>query len=385
MGPAENTGLCRRFLAHYISRMTKPVPTPKLPDNPMSDLDQRSRDIFRLIVENYLETGEPSGSRNISRVFSEGLSAASIRNVMSDLEQLGLIYAPHVSAGRLPTETGLRFFVDSFLEIGDLSSEERRSIDAHVSASNTGGTLETLLTEASQMLSGLTQGAGLVASAKQDLRLKHIEFVRLEATKALVVIVGENGQVENRIINLPMGVTPSSLVEATNYINAQIAGLTLSEARQKLARMHNAAKMELDQLVQQLVDEGIAVWAGTNDIDNNRIIVSGHANLLNNLKAQEDLGRVQQLFDELEARDSLIRLLDLAEQGQGVRIFIGSESRLFTQSGSSLVVAPYKDGNQKVIGALGIIGPTRLNYARIVPMVDYTASLVGRLIRERGE
>ena len=363
--------------------MTKPISPIAAPNSLMADLDQRSRDIFRLIVENYLETGEALGSRNLSKVFSEGLSAASIRNVMSDLEQLGLVYAPHVSAGRLPTEIGLRFFVDSFLEIGDLTKEDRKSIDNQVSASGAGRTLDGLLTEASQLLSGLTQGAGLVASAKQDLRLKHIEFVRLEPTKGLVVIVGESGHVENRIIDLPLGVTASSLVEATNYTNAQIAGLTLSEAQLKLKRMHNATKMELDILVQSLVDEGVATWAGSNEHDQGRIIVSGHANLLNNLQAQEDLGRVKQLFDELEAKDSLIRLLDLAEDGQGVRIFIGSESRLFTQSGSSLVVAPYKDKNQKVIGALGIIGPTRLNYARIVPMVDYTATVVGRLIQDR--
>ena len=348
----------------------------------IDDLDKRSRDVFRMIVENYLETGEPLGSRNLSRVFSEGLSAASIRNVMSDLEALGLVYAPHVSAGRLPTETGLRFFVDSFLEIGDVSKADRSSIDAQVRASGEGRTVESVLTEASQLLSGLTLGAGLVASAKQDLRLKHIEFVRLEPTKALVVIVGENGHVENRIINLPPGVTASSLVQAANYVNAKIAGMTLSEAKRRLERLHNETRVELDALVQRMVDEGIAVWAGSADNDPGRIIVSGHANLLADLDAKEDLERVQRLFDELEAKDSVIGLLNLAEEGEGVRIFIGSESRLFSQSGSSLIVAPYRDREQKVIGALGIIGPTRLNYARIVPMVDYTAGVVGKLLNK---
>ncbi len=361
--------------------MTKPISSFRQANSLMDDLDKRSRDVFRLIVENYLETGDPMGSRNLSKVFSEGLSAASIRNVMGDLEQLGLIYAPHTSAGRLPTEIGLRFFVDSFLEIGDVSKEDRRSIDSQVRATGNGRTLETVLTEASHLLSGLTQGAGLVASIKQDLRLKHIEFVRLEATKALVVIVGENGQVENRIIPLQAGVTTSALVEAGNYINAKIAGMTLGEARVQMERMHNETRAELDVLVQRMVDEGIAVWAGTSGTDNGRIIVTGHSNLLNNLQAQEDLERVKQLFDDLEAKDSLIRLLNLAEEGQGVRIFIGSESRLFSKSGSSLIVAPYKDQSQKVIGALGIIGPTRLNYARIVPMVDYTATVVGKLLR----
>lgn len=361
--------------------MTRPVIPISASGGFVDELDKRSRHIFRLIVENYLETGEPLGSRNLSRVFEEGLSAATIRNVMSDLEHLGLIYSPHTSAGRLPTETGLRFFVDSFLEIGDLNTEDRRSIDAQVRASGNGQNLEAVLAEASQLLSGLTRSAGLVASAKQNLRLKHIEFVRLEPQKALVVIVGESGQVENRIITLPQGITASSLNEAANYINAKIAGMTLGEASRQMERLHNETRAELDTLVQKMVDAGLAVWAGSTEREPGRIIVSGHANLLGDLKAQEDLERIRQLFDELEAKDTLIRLLDLAEEGEGVRIFIGSESRLFTQSGSSLVVAPYRDQNQKVIGALGIIGPTRLNYARIVPMVDYTAKVIGRLLR----
>ncbi|MCB1387071.1 MAG: heat-inducible transcriptional repressor HrcA [Nitratireductor sp.] len=347
----------------------------------LSDLDMRSRAVFRLIVENFLATGEPLGSRSLSRVFSENLSAATIRNVMSDLEHLGLVFAPHTSAGRLPTEAGMRFFVDSFLEIGDLSEDDRRSIDAQVRASGDGRTVETILTEASHLLSGLTRTAGLVASSKRDIRLRQIEFVRLEPAKALVVIVGDNGGVENRVIDLPPGTTPSSLTEAANYLNSRIAGLTLGEARSRMERLHNEARAELDALVQRMVDAGLAVWAGAQDRDPGRIIVSGHANLLADLKAQEDLARVQQLFGELEERESLIRLLDLAEEGEGVRIFIGADNRLFSQSGSSLIVAPYRDENQRVIGALGIIGPTRLNYARIVPMIDYTAEVVGRMLR----
>ena len=369
----------------YIFVMSKPLPQTSGRNREdrelVNQLDARSRDVFRHIVENYLQTGEPLGSRNLSRVFSEGLSAATIRNVMGDLEHLGLIFAPHTSAGRLPTELGLRFFVDSFMEIGDLNSEDRRSIDAQVRASGDGRSMESILTEASQLLSGLTHSAGLVTSAKQDLRLKHIEFVRLEPTRALVVIVGESGHVENRIIDLPAGITASSLVEAANYMNAKVAGLTLGEARTQFERLHNETRAELDSLVARMVDEGVAVWAGAQDRDPGRIIVSGHANLLNDLKAAEDLARVQRLFDDLEAKDSLIRLLNLAEEGEGVRIFIGAESRLFSQSGSSLVVAPYRDDNQRVIGALGIIGPTRLNYARIVPMIDYTAEVVGKMLR----
>lgn len=349
----------------------------------LAELDERSREIFRLIVDTYLTSGEPVGSRNISRVFSEGLSAATIRNVMSDLEHLGLIYSPHTSAGRMPTESGMRFFVDSFLEIGDLGHEERREIDARVRAIGESQSVDALLTEASQLLSGLTRSAGLVASATQDLRMRHIEFVQLDPKKALVVIVGEGGQVENRIIELEPGVTASQLRQAANFINAKIAGQTLSEARLKFERMHNSARAELDTLVQALVERGIAVWAGAHERDPGRVIISGHSHLLEDLKVQDDLERVQQLFNDLEAKDTLIKLLDLAEEGEGVRIFIGSDSRLFSQSGSSLVVAPYRDDRQRVIGALGVIGPTRLNYARIVPMVDYTAQVLGRLLRGR--
>lgn len=346
----------------------------------IEDLDARSREIFKIIVDSYLETGDPLGSKLLANSLSQSVSSATIRNVMSDLEAMGLVFSPHTSAGRLPTNSGMRFFVDSFLEIGDLDKNARNSIDAQVKADGEGKTLNSVLTEASQMLSGLTRSASVVATAKQDLRLKQIEFVRIEDEKALVVIVGDNGSVENRIINLPVGTTASALVEATNYLNSNIAGLTIEGAKKRIAQLHNAARSELDLLAQNLVDQGVAVWAGSGDRDVGRLIVSGHANLLSDFKASEDLERVRQLFEELEERDSLMKLLDLADTGEGVRIFIGSENRLFSSSGSSLIVSPYRDEEQNIIGALGVIGPTRLNYARIVPMVDYTARVVGKLL-----
>ena len=346
----------------------------------MENLDDRSRAIFRQIVETYLATGEPLGSRNLARQLALPLSPASIRNVMSDLEHLGLIYAPHVSAGRLPTEQGLRYFVDGFLEFGDLSSSERSSIEAQVRAAGQDKTVDAMLTEASQMLSGLTHGAGLVIAGKTDVRLKHIEFVRLEATKALVVIVGESGAVENRILELPPGLSASTLIEASNYLNAHIAGKTLSEARLAISSRLNSAKNELDTLAKSLVDQGLATWAGASSNSMPQLIVRGRGNLLESIDAQEDLARLRHLFDELETKDGLLQLLDLAEQGEGVKIFIGSENQLFSLSGSSVVVAPYRDSDQRIIGAVGVIGPTRLNYARIVPMVDYTAQVVGRLL-----
>jgi heat-inducible transcriptional repressor len=365
--------------------MTKPE-SPAIIQPPQSSalqaLDRRSRDIFKRIVDQYLETGEPIGSRNISRLLPTTLSPASVRNVMADLEQLGLIYAPHTSAGRLPTEFGLRFFVDALLEIGDLSVDERRQIEARVKATTPGRTVENLLAEASQALSGLSRGAGVVLANKTDIRLKHIEFVRLEPTRALVVLVGEDGAVENRIVDLDAGTTPSSLIEAGNYLNTHLRGRSLSEAKAEIEKRQAALRLELDKRSEALVQAGIASWGAAGGGERpETLIVRGRANLLDDVTAVEDLERIRLLFDDLETQRELIRLLGNAETGEGVRIFIGSENQLFSLSGSSLVVSPYRDSEQRIVGVLGVIGPTRLNYARIVPMVDYTAKLVSRLLR----
>lgn len=356
--------------------MNRPVIDTNLPS-----LDARSRDIFRIIVENYLNEGEPLGSRNLSRLIPSSLSPATIRNVMSDLEHLGLIYSPHISAGRLPTQRGLRFFVDAFMEVGDLADDERRMIESQVRASGNDRPLDHILTEASQMLSGLSRGAGLVLATKSETALKHIEFIQLEPTRALAVIVSQNGDVENRILELPAGVTTSQLHEASNFLNAHIRGRTLAEAKAEIARLREETRAALDQLSQDLVEKGLALWAGAEAGLPARLIVRGRANLLENITAQADLELLRHLFDDLETKEGLIQLLDLAEEGSGVRIFIGSENKLFSLSGSSLVVAPYRDKDSRVIGALGVIGPTRLNYARIVPMVDYTAQVISRLLR----
>ena len=350
------------------------------PTSALQDLDRRSREIFRQIVESYLGTGEPVGSRHISRKLPVSLSPASVRNVMADLEGLGLIYAPHTSAGRLPTEAGLRFFVDALLEIGDLSVEERRQIEAQVRAANPGRSVEALLADASQALSGLSRGAGVVLAGKMDIRLKHVEFIRIEPTRGLVVLVGDDGSVENRLIDLDPGTTPSALIEAGNYLNSHIRGRTLAEARTEMERRQREARAELDRLTGRLVDAGLASWAEVASGQPETLIVRGQANLLDDVTALEDLERVRLLFDDLETQRELIRLLGHAEAGEGVRIFIGSENKLFSLSGSSLVVSPYRDSEQRVVGVLGVIGPTRLNYARIIPMVDYTAKVVGRLL-----
>lgn len=350
------------------------------PAESLARMNQRSREIFKHIVEMYLSTGEPVGSRNLVRNLSISLSPATVRNVMSDLEHLGLIHAPHTSAGRLPTEMGLRLFVDGLLKIGDLASDDRQDIEAKIAASGDQRSMDAVLQDASQALSGLSHGAGMVLTGKSDLKLKHIEFVRLEPTKALVVLVGEGGSVENRVITLPLGLPSNALTEATNYLNAHIRGQTLTEVGQDLKNSLTQSQAELDQLTKKVVETGLATWAGAAKDRPQSLIIHGRGNLLEDLKAAEDLERIRNLFDDLESKEELIQLLALSEEGDGVRIFIGSENKLFSLSGSSIIVSPYRDSEQRIIGVLGVIGPTRLNYARIIPMVDYTAHVVTRLL-----
>ena len=345
----------------------------------LAQLNERSREIFRQIVESYLATGEPVGSRNLSRILPMTLSPASVRNVMSDLEQLGLVYAPHTSAGRLPTEMGLRFFVDALMQIGDLTDEDRKAIEAQVAASGQGKSVEAVLTEASGLLSGLSRAAGVVLTAKSNPRLKHIEFVQLEPERALMVLVGEDGQVENRVLNLPPGLPASALIEAGNFVNARIRGRTLDEVKAAVELKLKEGEAELDALTQKIVAAGLASWSGGAS-DERKLIVRGQAHLLEDLKALADLERVRLLFDDLETRREVIDLLGRAQQAEGVRVFIGSENKLFSLSGSSTIVAPYHDASGHIVGVLGVIGPTRLNYARIVPMVDYTAKIVSKLL-----
>jgi heat-inducible transcriptional repressor len=369
--------------AHYIPQaMSKDIsfsrPSSIESLSGLQKLNERSRTIFRHIVETYLATGEPVGSRNLSRALPMALSPASIRNVMSDLEHLGFIFAPHTSAGRLPTEMGLRMFVDGLLELGDLTDDERRQIEAQVGIKRQ-ESLEQVLTEAGEMISGLSHCAGVVLTDKQVSRIKHIEFVKLEPGKALVVLVGDDQHVENRVIDLPPGLTPSSLSEASNYLNARVRDLTLGEARTRIEAELASAKAELDVLTQKVIEAGLATWSGTLG-DQKSLIVRGQANLLNDVDGLENLERIRQLFDDLESKRDLVQLLGLTDRGEGVRIFIGSENKLFSLSGSSLIVAPFEDRRRKIVGVLGVIGPTRLNYARIIPMVDYTARLVGRVL-----
>jgi len=346
----------------------------------LTDIDARSRDIFREIVETYLETGEPVGSRTLSRRGTITLSPASIRNTMQDLAEHGLLSASHASAGRIPTHAGLRLFVDSLLEIGDATADERAAIESSVAGTAT--SVEEILERASDALSGLAGGAGLVLAPTRDVALRHVEFVSLGPGEALTVLVFSDGTVENRIITVPEGVTPSTLTEAGNFLAAKLKGQTLSGARAAIAREVAAARDELDVAAARLIEEGFAEWSGGAK-DTRALIVRGRANLLSNLDAAEDLQRVRLLFDDMERKQDLITLLDQAKASDAVKIFIGAENPLFSLSGSSVVAAPYMDGEQRIIGALGVIGPTRLNYARVIPLVDYTARVVGRLLNDK--
>ncbi|WP_421761742.1 heat-inducible transcriptional repressor HrcA [Devosia sp.] len=356
----------------------------KVPEDVLSVLNSRSQDIFRKIVERYLDTGVPVGSRDLSRMLSVGLSPASVRNVMADLEDLGLIAAPHTSAGRLPTQQGLRFFVDAMLEVGAVDAEERAAIEKQIEGPAAQGSVEDFLTQASQLLSGLSHGAGVVIAQKSDLVLRHIEFIRLDAERAMVVLVGDDGSVENRVLTMPPGLAASALTQASNFLAHLAVGKTLSETRKALQTQREAMLSELDELTRNLVEAGLATLSGSGTMAPPTVIVRGRANLINDTMASEELSRIRQLFDELESRDGLIELLGDTEKAQGVKIFIGSENKLFSLSGSSVILSPYKDANQKVVGVLGVIGPTRLNYARIVPVVDYTANVVSAMMARKG-
>jgi len=342
----------------------------------LGDLNERSRQVLRHIVDAYVETGEPVGSRSISRRLGMALSPATIRNVMSDLEEAGLLYAPHTSAGRLPTDRGLRLFVNGLLELGDLTQDERRTIDGKCAAA--GRSVPEVMEEASQLLSGLSRCAGLVVAPKAERTLKHIEFLHLGPGRALVVLVTEDGQVENRIIDVPVGLPSSSLIEASNFLASRLVGRTLAEARAAVMTEMEQHKAELDALTSRVVEAGLATWAGGNI--GGALIVRGQANLLENVTALSDLERIRALFAALETKESLAKLLDSAETAEGVQIFIGAQNELFGLAGCSMVIAPYRDSRQKIVGAVGVIGPTRINYARVIPMVDYTARVIGRIL-----
>ncbi len=347
----------------------------------LDQMNERSREVFRRVVEGYLDSGDPVGSRTLTRTMSERVSAATIRNVMQDLEYLGLLDSPHISAGRVPTQLGLRMFVDGILEVADLQTEDRDRIERTLTSNESD--VSGMLDRVGSALSGITQGASLVLTPKHEAPIKHIEFVSLGPDRALVVLVFADGHVENRVFTPPLGQTPSSMREAANFLNALAEGKTLTELRRTMSKDISTRRQEIDKLAHELVESGLAVWENEGDL-HERLIVRGRANLLNSEAETADLDLIKTLFDDLERKRDIAEFLELTDEGDGVRIFIGSENKLFSLSGSSLVVSPYMNADRKIIGAVGVIGPTRLNYGRIVPIVDYTAQLVGKLISDRG-
>lgn len=350
---------------------------------PITEMNDRARDIFRLVVENYLGTGVPVGSRTISQLPGLNLSSASIRHVMQELEEMGLLAAPHVSAGRMPTEYGLRIFVDGMMQMTEPSPEERRAIERQVTES---GPIEDALAAVSTALSGLSACAGMVMVPRREMVLRQFSFVPLGpaggqggVAQALAVLVGSDGGIENRVVDLPPGILPSTLVEAGNYISSRLSGLTLAEAQERLMQELARDRRALDEAARGLVERGLASWS--NDAaDRPVLIVRGQANLIDE-HAADDLERVRQLLEDLEGKSEISRLMEGALAASATKIFIGSENKLFSLSGSSVIAAPYRNGDGRVVGVVGVIGPTRLNYARVIPMVDFTAQTLSRLMR----
>lgn len=342
---------------------------------PITELTDRARNVFQIVVESYLEAGLPVGSRTISRVSPLNLSPASIRNVMQDLEEFGLLAAPHTSAGRMPTELGLRLFVDGMMQASEPSVEERAAIEARAGAQ---GPVEEALANTTAALSGLSACAGLVLVPKAERVLKQFGFVPLGSDRALAVLVGEDGSVENRVVELPPGIPAGALDQAANYLTATLGGLTLSEARARVEREIRVERAALDTAARALVDRGLAIWSQDGD-ERPVLIVRGQGRLLDTAAA-DDLERVSQLLDELEGKQEIARLLDSAREGEATRIFIGSENKLFALSGSSVIAKPVRALDGRVVGVVGVIGPTRLNYARVVPMVDFTAATLAKLL-----
>ncbi len=340
-------------------------------------LDQRSQRIFQLIVDSYIDSGEPVGSTTLSHRLSDSLSSATIRNVMAHLEKVGLLYSPHTSAGRLPTEQGLKLYVQGLLEVGSVGEVERKELEDKFGIS--GGSLDNVLDDAITALTGLSESTGVVMAPTHNSPLKHVEFVYLSPGQALSVLVSSEGAIENRVISVPEDMTPADLVEAGNYLSARLVGRTLDEAKVSIYRELELEKSRLNSFAQHLIDNGLGVWGSADELPN--LIVRGQSNLLNIAKNTDDVSHIQRLFESLEKKEGILELLDSAKVGKGVQVFMGANSPMFNLSGCSMIVAPYKNQDNRVLGAIGVLGPVRQNYGRIIPMVNYTVQLIERFLK----
>ena len=348
-------------------------------DATLVGLKPRALEIFNALVTAYLESGQPIGSKTLAKRLRHDLSPAAIRSNMSDLEQAGLLFSPHISAGRIPTESGLRMYVDGLMEYSaDLTNEDRMSIDGECAVR--GVSVDELLEKTSRTLSGLSRCASLVLSPASNAELQHFEFVPLGENRALAVLVRMDGKVENRLIDLPSGVPQSAMVRASNYMNSRLSGRDLAAATGMIRNEIAAQRAELDEMSRRLVEAGVGLWAGGNSSEDAVLVMRGQSNLLDDIQAGEELETIGQLFDELEARENALRLLDATSEGDGVKIFIGAENKLFTNTGCSMVIAPYHDSKKQVIGAIGVLGPRHMNYARLIPMVDYTSRAIAAVL-----
>lgn len=347
-----------------------------------SQLSSRSKEIFSALVDAYIETGEAVGSRLLAKRAPCALSSATIRNIMADLEEAGLLYAPHTSAGRIPTEAGLSFFVDSLLECSDFEDdtaiehtlEERLSEEAA-----SGGEVDEVLEQATALLSGLSQYAGIVLSPKTDSILKRIEFVTLSPTQLLVVILSNTGHVENRLIPYDRNLTPEQLKQLSNYLSTYLEGKTLVEGlawvQAELKKQQHRFTKEATRLVQQ----GLETWSRAHKPSS--LILKGQANLLDAVEERNELDPIRNLFEAIETKQTMVHLLEATSNAEGIQVFIGSENPNFNVAGCSLVAASYRSADNRIVGALGVIGPSNMHYRQVIPLVSCTAKVINRLLK----
>ena len=347
-----------------------------MPDNLYAELNDRSKLIFKKLVESYLETGSPAGSETLMKMGGLNLSSSSIRSILSDLQKGGLLYAPHRSAGRMPTERGMRFFVDGLLEFGRISNTDKENIKQKCSTK--GKSYEEALDVASKAISGLSNYAGIVIAPKFQKNLKHLEFIRLNETQLMLILAYENGEVENRIIEDNGKYNNSLLIQASNFLTSKFSNKNISQIKKNIQTDIRKAQNQLELISSKLIQQGIIETPP--NIKNPYIFLHGQSNLLKDEIISKDLDQIRNLFDDIEKKSSFVEILETAGKAQGVQIFIGSKNFLFKHSGLSMVMAPYKNNDQEIIGAIGVVGPTRLNYSKIVPLVDYTSKIIGKVI-----